>query len=130
MKAIGGRRDVRGPDRQGALVISHAEPGPDDFWKEFVDRLVVDLATTAAGLSTSETRSRLLTFRRNDAATDKRSSLSLRFLGLPPLPIGNWFEIVTRPSTIFAYVIPVTITYLALVEVTKVLFYRLAVRHR
>jgi len=35
---------------------------------------------------------------------------------------------VTPPPMILIYVIPVTVAYLALVEVTKVLFYRLGAR--
>jgi Mg2+-importing ATPase len=49
---------------------------------------------------------------------------------LPILPVGRWFGFVTPPLMIFVYVIPVTVAYLALVEVMKILFYRLAVRRR
>jgi Mg2+-importing ATPase len=49
-------------------------------------------------------------------------------IGLPLLSVGKWFGFVTPPAMIFVYVIPVTVAYLALVEVTKVLFYRLGAR--
>ena len=48
---------------------------------------------------------------------------------IPILTLGEWFGFVRPPAMIFAYVIPVTIAYLALVEVTKIAFYRLLVRH-
>jgi len=49
-------------------------------------------------------------------------------IGLPLLSVGKWFGFVTPPPMILIYVIPVTVAYLALVEVTKVLFYRLGAR--
>jgi Mg2+-importing ATPase len=50
-------------------------------------------------------------------------------IGLTLLPIRHWFGFVTPPLMIFVYVVPVTIAYLALVEVMKIFFYRLAARH-
>jgi Mg2+-importing ATPase len=67
-------------DRPAAIGIVNGEPGPDDFWKEPIDRLLVQLATTAAGLTTAEAQSRLATYGANDAATDKRTPLWLQFV--------------------------------------------------
>jgi len=46
-------------------------------------------------------------------------------VGLTLLPVGTWFGFVVPPPLMFVYVIPVTVVYLALVEVTKRLFYNL-----
>jgi P-type Mg2+ transporter len=43
---------------------------------------------------------------------------------LPLLPVGGWFGFVAPPLLFFAYLTVATIAYLALVEITKVLFYR------
>jgi Mg2+-importing ATPase len=67
-------------DRPGVIGIANGEPGPDDFWKEPVDRLLVHLATNPAGLTTSEAQSRLATCGPNDAATDEHTPLWLQFL--------------------------------------------------
>ena len=56
------------------------EPGAEEIWKEPVDRLLAELATTAAGLDAAEVQSRLNTFGPNDAAVVKRSPLWLQFL--------------------------------------------------
>jgi Mg2+-importing ATPase len=45
-------------------------------------------------------------------------------IALPLLPIGWWFGFVAPPPLFFAYLIGATIAYLALVEVTKSIFYR------
>ena len=47
---------------------------------------------------------------------------------LPFIPIGSWFGFVALPPLFFAYLVGATLAYLALVEVTKDLFYRFAVR--
>jgi hypothetical protein len=56
------------------------EIGPEEIWTEPVDRLLLRLVTTAAGLDTAAVQSRLATFGPNDAATVKRSPLWLQFL--------------------------------------------------
>ncbi|MGA7713857.1 MAG: magnesium-translocating P-type ATPase [Rhizomicrobium sp.] len=56
------------------------ELGPETIWQEPVDRLLKRLATSAAGLDSTEVRSRLITYGPNDAATVKRSPLWLQFL--------------------------------------------------
>ena len=45
-------------------------------------------------------------------------------IALPLLPIGRWFGFVPPPPLSFVYLIGVTAAYLALVEITKGLFYR------
>jgi len=45
-------------------------------------------------------------------------------LGLPLLPIGRWFGFVAPPPLFFVYLLAATVAYLALVEITKGLFYR------
>ena len=49
-------------------------------------------------------------------------------IALPLLPIGRWFGFVAPPPLFFAYLIGATIAYLALVEITKSIFYRLRTR--
>lgn len=44
---------------------------------------------------------------------------------LPLLPLGRWFGFVTPPPLFFVYLIGATVAYLALVEVSKVVFYRI-----
>ena len=80
MKAARERGEVRAPDRGGAKDPANGELGPEEIWKEPVDRLLIRLATTSAGLDTAEAKSRLTTFGPNDAATVKRSPLWLQFL--------------------------------------------------
>ena len=43
---------------------------------------------------------------------------------LPLLPVGRWFGFVAPPPLFFVYLVGATIAYLALVEVTKGIFYR------
>ena len=43
---------------------------------------------------------------------------------LPLVPWGRWFGFVAPPPLFFAFLVCATVVYLALVEVTKVLFYR------
>ena len=49
---------------------------------------------------------------------------------LPLLPIGHWFGFVPPPPLFFVYLIAATLAYLALVEVAKLIFYRLLARPR
>jgi Mg2+-importing ATPase len=43
---------------------------------------------------------------------------------IPFLPIGRWFGFVEPPPLFFVYLMVATATYLAVVEITKSLFYR------
>lgn len=79
MKVAGENRQVSGPHRDGAGDPANCELGPEEIWKEPVDRLLIRLATTSGGLGTAEAKSRLTTFGPNDAATVKRSPLWLQF---------------------------------------------------
>jgi Mg2+-importing ATPase len=45
---------------------------------------------------------------------------------LPFLPFGRWFDFVTPPPLFFIYLAGATVAYLALVELSKALFYRSA----
>jgi Mg2+-importing ATPase len=45
---------------------------------------------------------------------------------LPLLPLGRWFGFVAPPPLFFAYLVGATAAYLALVEITKLFFYRSA----
>jgi Mg2+-importing ATPase len=47
-------------------------------------------------------------------------------IALPLLPLGGWFGFVAPPPWFFAYLIGATLTYLALVEIVKDVFYRFA----
>jgi Mg2+-importing ATPase len=49
-------------------------------------------------------------------------------IGLPLLPLGHWFGFVTPPPRFFVFLVAATTAYLALVEVSKVIFYRLMSR--
>jgi Mg2+-importing ATPase len=64
----------------GASGFTNSGQGSDDFWKGPADWLLVQLATTQVGLTTSEAQSRLGACGPNDATTDKRSPLWLQFL--------------------------------------------------
>ena len=48
---------------------------------------------------------------------------------LPLLSLGRWFGFVMPPPLFFVFLTGATLAYLALVEVTKVIFYRLAAAH-
>jgi magnesium-transporting ATPase (P-type) len=80
MKTIDKCEGVKEPDLHGAIGVENGETTPDDFWSGPVDTLLVHLATTATGLKTSESQSRLATYGPNDAAIDKEAPLWLRFL--------------------------------------------------
>jgi Mg2+-importing ATPase len=41
-------------------------------------------------------------------------------------PVGRWFGLVAPPPLFFVYLIAATAAYLALVEITKIIFYRSA----
>ena len=71
---------MSGPHRDGATDRANGELGPEEIWKEPVDRLLTRLATTRAGLDTAEVQSRLARYGPNTAATVKRSPLWLQFL--------------------------------------------------
>jgi P-type Mg2+ transporter len=43
---------------------------------------------------------------------------------LPFLPVGRWFGFLPPPPLFFVYLVAATAAYLALVEITKSLFYR------
>lgn len=73
-------REVSGPHRDDVMNPESGELGAEEIWKEPIDRLLVRLGTTLAGLNTAEVRSRLTTYGPNDAATVKRSPLWLQFL--------------------------------------------------
>jgi P-type Mg2+ transporter len=50
-------------------------------------------------------------------------------IALPLLPVvGAWFSFVVPPPMFFGFLIVATLAYLALVEVTKVAFYRVMAR--
>jgi Mg2+-importing ATPase len=74
------REEAGGSHRDVAKDAAKDELGADEFWKEPADQLLVRLATTPAGLATTEVQSRLTTYGPNDAATVKRSPLWLQFL--------------------------------------------------
>jgi P-type Mg2+ transporter len=73
------RKELGGSHRDGAVAPAKDELGVE-FWKEPADKLLVRLATTLAGLATTEVQSRLTTYGPNDAATVKPSPLWLQFL--------------------------------------------------
>ncbi len=58
----------------------NGELDPEEIWREPAARLLVRLATSAAGLGAAEVRSRLTAYGPNDAATVKRAPLWLQFL--------------------------------------------------
>jgi magnesium-transporting ATPase (P-type) len=62
MKLIDGREDVGKSDRQGVIGILHANQVPMISGRGRSTGFLSDLATTTAGLSTSEAQSRLLTY--------------------------------------------------------------------
>jgi len=72
--------EVSEPHRDGAMDPANGALGPEEIWKEPLDRLLRRLATTPAGLDTAEVQSRLTTYGPNDAATVKRLPLWLQFL--------------------------------------------------
>jgi P-type Mg2+ transporter len=74
------REEAGGSHGDDAIDGAKDELGADEFWKEPADKLLVRLATTPAGLATTEVQSRLTTYGPNEAATVKRSPLWLQFL--------------------------------------------------
>ncbi len=49
-------------------------------------------------------------------------------IAIPLLPVGRWFGFVAPPPLFFVYLTGATIAYLALVEMTKAIFYRAMAR--
>ena len=74
------RAEVIDGPRDGATDVASDELGPEEVWREPVDRLLKRLATTEAGLASTEVQSRLALYGPNDAATVRRSPLWLQFL--------------------------------------------------
>ena len=75
--------DVAGEPAEAKRPATNPTGGalrPEEVWQEPADRLLTRLATTPAGLASTEARSRLATYGPNDAATVKRSPLWLQFL--------------------------------------------------
>jgi Mg2+-importing ATPase len=68
------------PDHADAMASAQGEIGPEEIWREGLDRLLARLATTPGGLASAEVPSRLAIHGANDAATVKRSPLWLQFL--------------------------------------------------
>ena len=79
MDVAGERVDVAGEPRDGATDAASGELGPEEIWREPIDRLLRRLATTEAGLD-EQRRNRGWPSGPNDAATVKRSPLWLQFL--------------------------------------------------
>jgi Mg2+-importing ATPase len=67
------------PARDGPMPADN-EIGPEDIWKEPIDRLFTRLQTSRVGLTTTEVQSRLTTYGRNAAASARHSPLWLQFL--------------------------------------------------
>ena len=59
---------------------THGEPGPEEIWQQPAAALLSRLATTIAGLTGAEARSRLAAYGPNDAAAVKQTPLWLQFL--------------------------------------------------
>jgi Mg2+-importing ATPase len=45
-------------------------------------------------------------------------------IALPLLPVGRWFGLVVPPPLFFVFLMGATLAYLAIVEITKLIFYR------
>jgi Mg2+-importing ATPase len=45
-------------------------------------------------------------------------------IALPLLPVGRWFGFVAPPPLFLVFLIGTTLAYLAIVEITKRIFYR------
>ena len=69
------------PVNSGSEREQRGEPGPNEFWAQPVNQLLLSLATTRGGLTDAEAQSRLSIYGPNDAADEKRSPLWLQFLG-------------------------------------------------
>ena len=73
------RSEIGGPHRDGAMQTD-GDIGPGEIWTEPIDRLLMRLATSRAGLSTAEVQSRLARYGPNTTAAAKHSPLWLQFL--------------------------------------------------
>ena len=63
--------------RKGAWQI---ESGPNEFWAQPLEQLLLRMATTTKGLTEPEVQSRISLYGPNDAANEKRPALWLQFL--------------------------------------------------
>jgi P-type Mg2+ transporter len=95
------------------------EPGPEEVWQEPLDRLLIRLATTQAGLASTEVQSRLATYGPNDAATVKRSPLWLQFLARFRNPLVIILLVASALSAVTgdvaSFVIVVTIVTISMI---------------
>src|SRR5271165_2985374 len=73
------RSETGGPHRDGAMP-ANGEIGPEEIWTEPIDRLLIRLATSRAGLATAEVQSRVARYGPNTAVTVKHSPPWLKFL--------------------------------------------------
>ena len=80
MDLAGEPKSVTAPRHRGSTDPASDELGPEDVWREPLDRLLARLAATRAGLASTQVQSRLATYGPNDAATVRRSPLWLQFL--------------------------------------------------
>ncbi len=60
------------PHRDGTMP-ANGEIGPEEIWTEPIDRLLIRLTTTLAGLTTEEVQSRLTGYGPNTAAGGVRA---------------------------------------------------------
>jgi P-type Mg2+ transporter len=67
-------------DSSVGLPAATGEPSTEEIWRAPLDRLLAQLATTPAGLTAAEARSRQAAYGANDASTVKRLPLWLQFL--------------------------------------------------
>ncbi len=63
-----------------AKSARRTEPGPNEFWTEPIEQLLLDLGTRREGLTEAEAQSRLSDYGPNDAANERKPKLWLQFL--------------------------------------------------
>ena len=101
-----------------ACLARPVSPGTEDIWRAPLDRLLAQLATTPAGLTTAEARSRLATYGANDASTVKRLPLWLQFLARFRNPLVIILVVASALSAatgdVASFVIIITIVMLSI----------------
>lgn len=80
MSTAPGRRPFEASHREGTSDPEHVNIGSEGIWQEPVEELLAQLATTRAGLASSEVQARLEYYGPNDAAIVKRLPLWRQFV--------------------------------------------------
>jgi Mg2+-importing ATPase len=99
-------------------AMDHCSLGPEEIWMAPVEQILKRLKTTPAGLDSASVQARLKLYGPNDAATVKKTPLSLQFLSRVSNPLVNILLVASGLSAatgdIASFVVVVTIVTISM----------------